>query len=70
MTTNEYKQMLDKIKVFTSGPSKKRGEEKSSEPTLKTTAFPINKLVSGGVSSQFFGIVERQTTNKKGTSIF
>ncbi|MBR7158521.1 MAG: hypothetical protein IKD08_02425 [Alphaproteobacteria bacterium] len=71
MTTNEYNQMLGKIKIFTSGPAKKNASEVSSAITSTSSAFPISKLVSGGISSQFFGIVDRQYVNgnKKGTGI-
>ncbi len=72
MTTNEYQDMLSKIKVFTSGPAKKKAPMASSATSASSTAFPLSKLVSGGISSRFFGIVDRQyvNNNKKGTGIF
>ena len=71
MTTNErFKQVFSDVKVFSCGMSTKTGAAKNTgnisntsyeKPEAKgftdLTAFPVLKLVTGGVSSRFFGVI-------------
>lgn len=71
MTTNErFKQVFSDVKVFSCGISTKPDAAKSVGNIDNTnygesevrgftdlTAFPVLKLVTGGVSSRFFGVI-------------
>jgi len=76
MTTNEkFKQVFSDVKIFSCGTSTKTGAANAAGSKSNTsygeseakgftdlTAFPVLKLVTGGVSSRFFGVIP---TNKQ-----
>ena len=73
MTANErFKQVFSDVKVFSCGISTKPdsvgniSNTSYEKPEIKDftdlTAFPVLKLVTGGVSSRFFGVIP---TNKQ-----
>jgi len=75
MTANErFKQVFSDVKVFSCGISTKPDsvgnisntsyEKSGIKDFTDLTAFPVLKLVTGGVSSRFFGVIPTTKQDK------
>lgn len=67
MSNDMYKKIFNDIKIFSSGikTSDIANDNVSSSARTTYTAFPVLKLVTGGVSSSFFGIIKVPAKEKR-----
>lgn len=72
MTNDKYKKIFDDIKIFSSGikTSACANDNKKEAVASKCPAFPVLKLVTGGVSSSFFGVIKLPHSSDKHKNSF